>query len=117
MADGKIVAHNRDWINWDIWGSAEAEYCCGLCEGRIPYSEIEGVIFLDQPEVNFRIIRKNVFLDSNHSVVTVSVRVPEDKDDHHYEDNSREALTTAAEDLGNPSQIIHSYVQDFSIEE
>jgi hypothetical protein len=119
LADGKIVAHDRDWVNWDIWGSAEPEYCCGLCEGRIPYSEIEGVTFLDrvEPEVNVRMNRKNIFLVFHRSVLTVSLMVPEDRDEYDYDEISREAFTIAAEDLGIPSEIIHSYVHDFSIEE
>lgn len=118
-ADGKIVAHDRDWTNWDIWGSAEAEFCCGLCQGRIPESEIGGVTFQDrvEPDVSLRMTRKNICLVFRRSVLTVSLMIPEDRDEYDYEVISKEALAVASEDLGIPSEIIHSCVQDLSIEE
>jgi hypothetical protein len=77
------------------------------------------VTFLDQvkPGVNARMTRKNIFLVFHRSVLTVSLMVPEDRDEYDYEEISKEAFAIAAEDLGIPSQIVHSYVHDFSIEE
>jgi hypothetical protein len=43
--------------------------------------------------------------------------IPEDRDEYDYEVISKEALAVASEDLGIPSEIIHSCVQDLSIEE
>ena len=51
MADGEIVEYDHDLVSWDIWGSAEPEFSCGLCEGRIPEGEIENVTYLDQVEL------------------------------------------------------------------
>jgi hypothetical protein len=51
MADGEIVADDRDWVNWDIRGSAESEFSSGLCEGRIPVREFENVTYLDRVEL------------------------------------------------------------------
>lgn len=124
MADGEIVAYDPVWGSWhELLQDGGPEFCCGLCKGRVPESEIGDVTYLDRVEpakktVNGETTWKNAFLTFEYSSAIVPVVVPEDvdEDEYDYETITREASRTLADDLGIPSILVERSVQGVEIE-